>query len=126
MLLTVTNATATVDCMSWATDDINFQSSFMAYVLLLVHSTDEETVLERGFTHFEVGKNPTLCWFAEMGRIITDTSRWGNAALRYQLAEKHWEKYHQHCFHVSKTTIARVHHAPLFVCCSSEGWKFYL
>lgn len=99
----------------------------MAYVLLLVHSTDEETVLERKFTHFEVEK---ILHYAGLqrwaGEFITDTSRWGNGALRYQLAEKHWDKYHQHCFHVSKTKIARVHHAPLFVCCSSEGWKLYL
>jgi len=40
------------------------------------------------------------------GEFIADISRWGNGALRYQLAEKRWEKCHQHCFHVSKTMIA--------------------
>ena len=52
---------------------LNFQSSLISQVLLLFHCTDEETVLERGFTYFEVEKNPMLCWFAEKG---TDTSRW--------------------------------------------------
>lgn len=59
---------------------LNFQNSFMSWVLLLFHSTDEETVLERGVTHSEVEKNPTLRWFAEMGRIYRrhiEMGKWG-------------------------------------------------